>query len=138
MSDSAVRDEGAGEQVIARILHQRMQVENSLIPGEREAVAYRIAEVMVTAKELYTQYLPRLIQEGPQETSLEDEISGLRMALLHLRDLVSDFDNAFLEAMFRERQANPDQVYDNWAEASDSEEWTNEELGLADGEELEG
>jgi len=139
MSDTAVQEEGAGEQVIARILHQRMQAENSLVPGEREAVAYRIAELMVTAKDLYTQYLPRLIKEGSQEMSLEDEISGLRMALLHLRDLVSDFDNAFLEAMFRERQAHPNQVYDNWAEPPDSEEeWTAEELGLAEGEELEG
>jgi hypothetical protein len=113
-----------------------MQTEESLIAGEREAVAYRVAELMVSAKDLYTQYLPRLLKEVESENSLEDEISGLRMALLHLRDLVTDFDNAFLEAMYSHRKANPDQVYDEWKEGTEEDEWTAEDLGLSE-EEME-
>jgi hypothetical protein len=125
-----------GEQVIARILLRRMHDEQSLIAGEREAVAYRVAELMVSAKDLFTQYLPRLLKEVESQHNLEDEISGLRMALLHLRDLVTDFDNAFLEAMYSERKANPDQVYDQWKNSEQEDEWTAEDLGLSE-EEME-
>ena len=130
MPDLPVPQE-VGEQVIAQALLLRMHNENSLIAGEREAVAYRIAEFMVSAKDLYTQYLPRLLNGSGSEMSMEDEISGLRMAFLHLRDLVSDFDNAFLEAMFNERKAEPGQVYHDWAGESedDDDEWTAEDLG---------
>lgn len=135
MADSAAPE--TGEHVIARILHRRMQEEKSLVAGEREAVAYRIAEVMVSAKDLYTLYLPRLLKEVGSELSLEDEISGLRMALLHLRDLVSDFDNAFLDAMFSERKANPGEIYDQWQGApADDDEWTDEDLGLTEDEQV--
>lgn len=122
------------EQVIAQVLNRRMEEEQSLIAGEREAVSYRIAEVMVQAKELYTQLLPRLTKEVNSELPLEEEISGLRMTLLHLRDLITDFDNAFLDAMFIERKANPDEVYDQWEEPTDEDEWTDTDLGIGDGE----
>lgn len=128
------------EQVIAQVLHRRMDDEKSLIAGERSAVAYRIAELMVHAKELYTQTLPRLTKEVNSELPMEEELSGLRMTLLHLRDLITDFDNAFLDAMFIERKNNPDAVYDQWrdpdadadgdADASgDSDDWTDADLG---------
>lgn len=126
------------EQLIAQVLHARMEKESTLIPHERGPVAYRIAEAMVAAKDLYTEYLPRLTQEVPSELPMEEEISGLRMALLHLRDLITDFDNAFLDAMFSERKANPDQVYDQWADPDAGEgeesEWTAEDLGLSEEE----
>ncbi|MBT9584225.1 hypothetical protein IV102_12860 [bacterium] len=125
-----------GEQVIARILLRRMHDEQSLIAGEREAVSYRVAELMVSAKDLYSQYLPRLLKEVESQHTLEDEISGLRMALLHLRDLVTDFDNAFLEAMYSERKANPEMVYDPWKNSEQEDEWTAEDLGLSE-EEME-
>ena len=125
------------EQVIAQVLHRRMEAEKSLIAGEREAVAYRIAELMVQAKELYTQALPRLTQEVQTELPMEEELSGLRMALLHMRDLITDFDNAYLDAMFVERKANPDAVYDEWRDPEADEngdEWTDEDLGVGEDE----
>lgn len=131
------------EQVIAQVLHRRMEDEKSLIVSERSAVAYRIAEVLVHAKELYTQTLPRLTKEVNSELPLEEELSGLRMSLLHMRDLITDFDNAFLDAMFVERKANPDAVYDEWrdpdanpdADANgDSDDWTDEDLGVSEDE----
>jgi len=89
-----------------------MKQEECLRPGDREAVAYRIAEVMVLAKQLYTEVLPRLT--GESEESLFDELAGLRMALLNLRDLISEYDEAFLEAMHHQREddAPPDQEDD--------------------------
>jgi len=120
---------GPGEYMIAKILRQRLDEEQTLISSERGSIAYRISEIMVCAKDLYTQALPRLLKEAPGESTLEEEIAGLRMTLLHLRDLVGDFDNAFLEAMHHERKAKPGEVYADW-KPMDDEEWTPEELGL--------
>jgi hypothetical protein len=116
------------EYVIAKALSKRLEAENSLLKGEREGVAYRISEIMVCAKDLYTRALPRLLNEAPGESGIEEEISGLRMTLLHMRDLVTEFDSVFLEAMFHERQGAPDQVYDQW---QPDEEWTAEDLGVS-------
>lgn len=91
--------------MITRSLFSRMKEEDCLRPGDREAVAYRIAEVMVLAKHLYTEVLPRLT--GESQESLFDELAGLRMALLNMRDLVSEFDEAFLEAMHHQREDDP-------------------------------
>lgn len=90
--------------MITQHLFARMKEEDCLRPGDRESVAYRIAEVMVLAKQLYMETLPRLM--GETEETLFDELAGLRMALLNLRDLVSEFDEAFLEAMHHQREAD--------------------------------
>lgn len=122
------------ESVLARLLHTRLEKEKSLLAGDREAVSYRISEIMVCAKELYTTVLPRLLQGDKETCAMEEEIAGLRMSLLHLRDLVTDFDNVFLEAMHHERLEEPEKVYDHWKpqqEDQEEGEWTAEELGLS-------
>lgn len=120
-----------GEYMLAKLLNTKFATEPSLLPGDREAVSYRISEIMVCAKNLYTAVLPRLLQEKPAGQSMEEEIAGLRMTLLHLRDLVTDFDNVFLDSMFHDRQVHPEQVYDAWQpQGENEEEWTAEDLGL--------
>ena len=64
-------------------------------------------------------YLPHLIDcDNSQNISEEEaefdehageapvfrEILGVRMALIHLRDLIADFDEAFIEAMSSEHE----------------------------------
>ena len=94
------------EVLITRVLHGRLREEDCLRPGDRESVAYRISEIMVAAKSLYTEVLGRLTRETPVEEplTLYEELAGLRMALLHLRDLVVDFDEVFFEAMHHQRE----------------------------------
>lgn len=94
------------EAAITRILNERFEQEDCLRAGGRESVAYRIAEIMVAAKSLYTEVLPRLIRENPAVESLPiyDELGGLRMAFLHLRDLMHDFDEAYFDAMHYQRE----------------------------------
>ncbi len=98
----------AEEATLTKILHAKLVREECLQPGDRESVSYRIAEIMVAAKELYTGDLPRLINEEPNETDREifDELAGLRMTFFHLRDLITDFDEAFLDAMAGQREAD--------------------------------
>jgi hypothetical protein len=77
----------------------------------------------VGSKDLYTLTLPRLLGEG-QSLAFHDELAGMRMALLHLRDLVTDFDSAFLDAMLHEREGEG--VEGEWLDPS---HWEPEELG---------
>ncbi len=102
MSDSNEEKLLPQELLITKLLHQRMVEEECLQPGDRESVSYRIAEIFVAAKELYTKALPRLTED--KALPLFEELTGLRMALLHLRDLVEDFDDSFMEAMHHERE----------------------------------
>ena len=93
------------EATLTAILQAKMQRQNCLQEGEQQAVAYRISEIMVAAKELYTKDLPRLMQEDLEavEGEMFQELAGLRMALFNLRDLITDFDEAFLDAMTNQR-----------------------------------
>jgi hypothetical protein len=117
------------EYTIARVLHKRFVADKLLQEGECEAVAYRIAEIMVAAKELYTVTLPRLTEDAasqalPSENlGLYEELAGLRMALLHMRDLVSEFDAHFMDAMAVERAG--DKTVPKWENPDD---WNEEEL----------
>ena len=104
---------GSEELAITRVIYKHLQAQNCLRPGERESVAYRLAELMVAAKDLYTDVLPHLLQGGeddydPQtegeETPIFRELSRVRMALIHLRDLIADFDESFMEAMASQRE----------------------------------
>ncbi len=96
---------GEQELAITGVLHRRLQAEECLRPGDRESVAYRIAEIMVHAKSLYTQVLPRLMEEDAAEGyTLFEELAGARMAFVQMKDLVEDFDEAFLEAMAHQRE----------------------------------
>ncbi len=100
------------ELVVTRVLHQRMVKEDCLQPGDRESVAYRVAEIMVAAKELYTKTLPQILAEEENKAPVFEDLAGLRMAFLHLRDLVCDFEDAFMEAMHHQREIDEEEAED--------------------------
>lgn len=85
---------------ITRLLFDRMKRENCLDDCDRETVAYRIAEIMVTAKQMYTRLLPRLTNvSGESENCMEDDLTGLQMSFMHLSDLMYEFQRTLLIAM---------------------------------------
>ena len=94
------------EGTLMQILQAKMQRQDCLNASDQEPVAYRISEIMVAAKELYTKDLPRLIldKEDAAEGEMFQELTGLRMALFNIRDLITDFDEAFLDAMTHQRE----------------------------------
>ena len=116
------------EFLIAKTVIQKLEKDKLLREGDRQDIAYRVAEVMVAAKDLYTLSLPRLLGEG-QALGFHDELAGLRMALLHMRDLVTEFDSAFLDAMLHERDG--EDVDSQWLHPDN---WEPEELGEVEGE----
>lgn len=85
---------------ITRLIFDRMKREQCLDEGDRETVAYRIAEIMVTAKQMYTKTLPRLTNvSGESDAMMEDDLSGLQMSFLHLCDLIYEFQSTLMSAM---------------------------------------
>lgn len=96
---------GRQEMAITGVLSQRLAREECLRPGDRETISYRVAELMVASKNLYTEVLPRLLeQDGASTYTAFEDLAGMRMALLHMRDLIEDFEEAFLEAMANQRE----------------------------------
>lgn len=95
----------AEEATVTTILQSKMTVGDCLRETDRQLVAYRIAEIMVGAKELYTKELPRLTSDSYNSDNFDvfGELAGVRMAFLHLRDLITDFDEAFMIAMSHQR-----------------------------------
>ncbi len=85
---------------ITKLINARLQREDCLESSYRETSAYRIAEIMVAAKKMFTVTLPRLTNVNGESTApMDEDLSGLRMTFLHLCDLMHDFDSTFLQAM---------------------------------------
>lgn len=90
----------AEELEITRLLFERLVKENCLVVSERETIAYRIAEIMVAAKRMYTKSLPRLTNvNGESESPMEDDLAGLQMTFVHLCDLMHEFQSTILGAI---------------------------------------
>ncbi len=99
----------AEEATVTAILQSKMTAQDCLREADRQLVAYRIAEIMVSAKELYTKELPRVASETNEDSDIFGELAGLRMAFLHIRDLITDFDEAFMIAMSHQREDDEDE-----------------------------
>lgn len=99
----------AEEATVTAILQSKMTAQECLRETDRQLVAYRIAEIMVAAKELYTKELPRVASEANEDSDVFGELAGLRMAFLHIRDLITDFDEAFMIAMSHQREDDDDE-----------------------------
>ena len=85
---------------ITRLIFERLVKENCLAVSERETIAYRIAEIMVAAKQMYTKSLPRLTNvNGESNSPVEDDLTGLQMTFTHMCDLMHEFDSVFLGAI---------------------------------------
>lgn len=107
---------------ITRLLFQRLQREEHLDVDDRETVAYRIAEIMVSAKQMYTQTLPRLINVSGESTELiEDDFAGLRSRFEHLCDLMLDFHTVYMQALRLPPPETTPESEDNEDEENDEE-----------------
>lgn len=107
MNDNGHTADKTGQQELAitGVLHRRLEADDCLRPEDRETVAYRVAEIMVHAKSLYTEVLPRLLdQDEADGYTMEEELAGLRMALLHMKDLITDYEVVFMDAMAHQRE----------------------------------
>tara|TARA_B100000678_G_C17740636_1_gene314530 strand:+ start:49 stop:477 length:429 start_codon:yes stop_codon:yes gene_type:complete len=103
----------AEEATVTAILQSKLTLQECLRENDRQLVAYRIAEIMVAAKELYTKELPRIAAdraETEEDVDIFSELAGLRMSFLHLRDLITDFDESFMIAMSHQREDDEEEA----------------------------
>lgn len=114
------------EATLTRILTAKMKQQGCFQDGDQESVAYRISEIMVAAKELYTKDLPRLMQEEVEGEMFSD-LAGLRMTFFNLRDLITDFDEAFLDAMTHQREGDGSGEFSDHSDDSDEAEDEDED-----------
>jgi hypothetical protein len=98
------------ENAIAQVVLSKLRRTTIVAPDQQETVSYRLAEILVAARTLYTDVLPAFLELPERAPTSEEEqadhddevfeaFGEVRMHLLQLRDLVEDFEESFLESL---------------------------------------
>ncbi len=87
------------EQAVRKLIQARLAPLELVHPDQQEAISYRLGEIFVAAKTLYTDVLPRFMEEDNDEDETFEVFGEARMNLLHLKDLIEDFEELFLESL---------------------------------------
>lgn len=91
-------------QAITKIICERLQRESSISQDNKESIAYRMAEIMLAAKYMYTKILPDLTDEDSKETPFE-LLSRFRLHYLNLYDIIQEFDEIFINSIITDKGA---------------------------------
>lgn len=94
-----VKDTLEQERKVKTLVKTKFEALGYYKPQDAELLAYRLAEIMVLSKKLYTGLLPDLIERESNEEEGWGAISGIRMHLLHMKDCIDDFDYGLIELM---------------------------------------
>ena len=85
---------------IKDIVKKRISALHSYGESNTEILSYRLAEILISAKNLYTKDLMDLVKKDiSDEQEVWNSIMGMRMTMLHLKDCVEEFDMMMLELM---------------------------------------
>ncbi|HEY4003130.1 MAG TPA: hypothetical protein VGO93_29950 [Candidatus Xenobia bacterium] len=99
-------------QTIMDVLMHRLEPVDLIKLDEREIISYRLAEIFATARNLYTAVLPRFVDMPRADADEVFEAFGeVRMNLLHIKDLIDEFEEAFLMSLgtrLEEKEQEPD------------------------------
>ncbi len=88
------------ENMVKEIIRKRMNALRSYEENDTEILSYRLAEILINAKNLYTKDLPDLLEADlNDEEKVWNSLMGMRMALLHQRDCIEEFDMMLLELL---------------------------------------
>jgi hypothetical protein len=90
----------AEESAVKDILKSRINGLKTYSEENAEVLSYRLAEILVLSKDLFTKLFPEYMDADTQEKeAMWNQLLGIRMHLLHLRDCIEDFDASLLELM---------------------------------------
>lgn len=88
------------EKRVKDIVRGKIDALNVYEPHNSEIISYRLAEILITAKNIYTDCFARMIKvDAKDEKSAWENLTSLRMSLLHIKDCIEDFDMMLLELM---------------------------------------
>ncbi|MCD6309331.1 MAG: hypothetical protein J7M18_01375 [Candidatus Eremiobacteraeota bacterium] len=98
------------EAVISAVISSRLNITNCLKQENREILAHRIAEILVSCKEIYTRVMPFLSEvQDPGYEQFFDFLMELRMNFLNLLDLVVEYEEAFLNSLEEKEEDKEDE-----------------------------
>jgi hypothetical protein len=93
----------------------------SYAPNDAEILAYRLAEIIVCAKNLYLNDFNELAEQNDtDENEAWNSLMGMRMNLLHIKDCIEEFDIMMLELMEKKDEDEEEAVEED--EENDAEE----------------
>jgi len=99
------------EVTVKKILMEKISALKSYNESDVEILAYRLAEIMISAKNLYTENFKELIEvDSSREDGVWEVIMAMRMNLLHLRDCIEDFDIMMLDLMSNEDELSDEEI----------------------------
>lgn len=107
------------EQAVQQVILSKLKRSSVVQAEQQEAIAYRLAEIFVATRQMYTTVLPRFLElpdppppdteaakptagadtETPEEIEIFEVFAEVRMNILNLRDLFEDFEEIFLESL---------------------------------------
>lgn len=100
------------EQTVYQMVRARLEPCEAVEATQRDAMSYRLAEIFVASRVLYTQVLPRFMEASGDSDAALELLGEVRMNLLNMRDLVEEFEESFLESLV-DRQGAEDQTDDD-------------------------
>lgn len=127
------------EQAVRALIEARLSPVDVVRGDQQEMIAYRLSEIFVAARSLYTDILPRFLEdERGGEDAVFEGFGEVRMHLLQMRDLIADFEEAFLESLTEHQEtvaAQERSLVDEEQKAEEAEEEDEEDDDGDDGEE---
>ncbi len=76
---------------------------------DAEILAYRMAEIIVTSKNLYSNIMPRLLElNSDSKDEILEFITEVRMNFQFIRDCIEEFDESFFNLMNDEKEGSAD------------------------------
>ena len=99
-------------QAITRVIVEKIKDEKSISDENKESIAYRMAEIMTAAKNLYMQMLPIFTNDESKEEAF-DILSKFRLHYINICDIIQEFDEMFMNSIVPEDGAeyvNPEDI----------------------------
>lgn len=88
------------EQEMKKMIGDKFRNLQPYTDQSREILAYRLSEIMVAVKKLYTEDLQEIRNiDSDREEEMWDSLMGMRMNMLHIKDCIEDFDMMMMELM---------------------------------------
>lgn len=98
--DKEMQDTINEENTVKEMLKSRIAGLNAYAEADTELLSYRLAEIMILSKDLYTKLLKDMIDaDSKSEDAMWSQITGIRMHLMHMHDCIEDFNAGLLELM---------------------------------------
>lgn len=111
--DESLRKEIGEEGTLMTVISERLQAMDFFHDEDVSVLSYRLAQILITCNMLQADILPRFSAPLPREQ--EEALDGLmeiRINLQYLRDLIGEFDEAFVKYMKDEETGDEEQGAD--------------------------